>query len=350
MVMSLGHCHPRLVDVVQRQVAELSFTYRFSFRNGPMLELAEELRSISPLADTWCFFNSSGSESVESAIQLALRYWQLRGVPVEDRPDLALAVVPRLDARRALALGLEVARVLRDDPRQAPGRAGAERRHPPAPCTRRGGGVGRARARGRDPAPRSAERRRRRDRAGDGRLGRRDRAAARLHGRAAAHLRPPRRAARVRRDDHRLRSHGGVVRRLPLAGRDAGHHHVREGRDERHRAVLGRARERRGGRAVRAVAGGLPLRAHVLRLPARLRRRGRGDPRDPRRGSRRGVAAQGRAAARAPGCPRGDVAAHRRRARPRAAAGPRARDGSRDAGAAARRRRAASSRPAASAA
>ena len=81
MVMSLGHCHPRLVEVVQRQVAELSFTYRFSFRNGPMLELAEELRGISPLADTWCFFNSSGSESVESAIQLALRYWQLQGKP-----------------------------------------------------------------------------------------------------------------------------------------------------------------------------------------------------------------------------------------------------------------------------
>jgi len=79
MVMSLGHCHPRLVEVVQRQVAELSFTYRFSFRNGPMLELAQELRSVSPLQDTWCFFNSSGSESVESAIQLALRYWQLRG-------------------------------------------------------------------------------------------------------------------------------------------------------------------------------------------------------------------------------------------------------------------------------
>ena len=81
MVMSLGHCHPRLVEVVQRQVAELSFTYRFSFRNGPMLELAEELRSVSPLADTWCFFNSSGSESVESAIQLVRRYWQLRGRP-----------------------------------------------------------------------------------------------------------------------------------------------------------------------------------------------------------------------------------------------------------------------------
>ena len=83
MVMSLGHCHPRLVEVVRRQVAELSFTYRFSFRNGPMLELAEELRLVSPLADTWCFFNSSGSESVESAIQLARRYWQLCGRPAK---------------------------------------------------------------------------------------------------------------------------------------------------------------------------------------------------------------------------------------------------------------------------
>jgi adenosylmethionine-8-amino-7-oxononanoate aminotransferase len=83
MVMSLGHCHPRLVEVVQRQVAELSFTYRFSFRNGPMLELAEELRSVSPLENTWCFFNSSGSESIESAIQLVRRYWQLRGRPAK---------------------------------------------------------------------------------------------------------------------------------------------------------------------------------------------------------------------------------------------------------------------------
>ena len=136
MVMSLGHCHPRLVEVVQRQVAELSFTYRFSFRNGPMLELAQELRSISPLPDTWCFFNSSGSESVESAIQLALRYWQLRGHSGQDRPDLTLAVLPRLDARGALALGLQVALLLRADPGQAPvapvPNADIRRRRPPA--------------------------------------------------------------------------------------------------------------------------------------------------------------------------------------------------------------------------
>ena len=79
MVMSLGHCHPRLVERVKRQVETISFTYRFSFSNEPMVELAGQLREIAPMDDAWCFFNSSGSESVESAIHLALLYWQYRG-------------------------------------------------------------------------------------------------------------------------------------------------------------------------------------------------------------------------------------------------------------------------------
>ena len=40
MVMSVGHCHPRLVEVLQRQAEQLTFTYRFSFSNEPMLELS----------------------------------------------------------------------------------------------------------------------------------------------------------------------------------------------------------------------------------------------------------------------------------------------------------------------
>ena len=54
----------------------------------------------------------------------------------QDRPDLALAFLPRLDARRALALGLEVAGVLRARARQASRGPRAERRHPPAPRRR----------------------------------------------------------------------------------------------------------------------------------------------------------------------------------------------------------------------
>ena len=49
MVMSLGHCHPRLVEAVRRQAAELTFTYRFSFSNEPMIELAGLLREIAPM-------------------------------------------------------------------------------------------------------------------------------------------------------------------------------------------------------------------------------------------------------------------------------------------------------------
>ena len=81
MVMSVGHCHPRLVAALQRQAEQLTFTYRFSFSNEPMLELAELLRSIAPMPDAWAFFNSSGSESVESAINLALLHWRTLGRP-----------------------------------------------------------------------------------------------------------------------------------------------------------------------------------------------------------------------------------------------------------------------------
>ncbi|MGZ4481630.1 MAG: aminotransferase family protein [Gaiellales bacterium] len=81
MVMLLGHSHPRLVEALSRQAAELSFTYRFSFRNEPMLDLAERIARIAPGELEWCFFNSSGSESNESAIHLAVLYWELLGKP-----------------------------------------------------------------------------------------------------------------------------------------------------------------------------------------------------------------------------------------------------------------------------
>ena len=81
MVMTLGHRHPRLVAAAKRQLDALTFSYRFTFSNEPLVELAELMRGVSPMPDGWSFFNSSGSESVESAIHLALLYWQYRGRP-----------------------------------------------------------------------------------------------------------------------------------------------------------------------------------------------------------------------------------------------------------------------------
>jgi len=79
MVLSLGHCHPRLIEVAKRQLAELTYTYRFSFSNERMAELAALIREIAPLRGAWSFFNSSGSESIESAIHMAVLYWQNLG-------------------------------------------------------------------------------------------------------------------------------------------------------------------------------------------------------------------------------------------------------------------------------
>ena len=81
MVMLLGHAHPRLVAALERQARELSFTYRFSFRNQPMVDLARRVAEVAPGDLEWCFFNSSGSEANESAVHLAVLYWELLGKP-----------------------------------------------------------------------------------------------------------------------------------------------------------------------------------------------------------------------------------------------------------------------------
>ena len=44
-----------------------------------MLDLAERIARIAPGDLEWCFFNSSGSEANESALHLAVLYWELQG-------------------------------------------------------------------------------------------------------------------------------------------------------------------------------------------------------------------------------------------------------------------------------
>jgi adenosylmethionine-8-amino-7-oxononanoate aminotransferase len=83
MVMLLGHSHPRVVEAIRSQSAEISYAYRFSFRNEPMLELAERVARHAPGDLEWSFFNSSGSEANESAMHLAVLYWELLGKPAK---------------------------------------------------------------------------------------------------------------------------------------------------------------------------------------------------------------------------------------------------------------------------
>ncbi len=83
MVMLLGHSHPAVIEALQRQSTEINYAYRFSFRNEPMLELAERIAGHAPGELEWSFFNSSGSEANESAMHLAVLYWELLGKPAK---------------------------------------------------------------------------------------------------------------------------------------------------------------------------------------------------------------------------------------------------------------------------
>lgn len=108
MVMSLGHRHPRLLDALRRQSEAITFTYRHTFANEPARELAGLLAEIAPMEAAWSFFNSSGSESVESALHLALLYWRYR-----DQPERTVFIArrPSYHGSTVGALGLSGSRV-----------------------------------------------------------------------------------------------------------------------------------------------------------------------------------------------------------------------------------------------
>ena len=71
-VCSTGHCHPRVVEAIQRQAANLLHMSGTDFYYPTEVELAEKLTQITPgKFAKRVFFTNSGTESVEAAIKLA---------------------------------------------------------------------------------------------------------------------------------------------------------------------------------------------------------------------------------------------------------------------------------------
>jgi len=75
----VGHCHPRIVEAVQKQVAKLDYSMTFQSGNEKSFALAERVTDIAPDGFTKCFFTNSGSESVDTALKIALGYHRARG-------------------------------------------------------------------------------------------------------------------------------------------------------------------------------------------------------------------------------------------------------------------------------
>ena len=75
----LGHCHPKVVEAVQKQVATLDYSIGFQVANNRSFELAERVVDLAPDGFNQCFFTNSGSESVDTALKIALAYHRARG-------------------------------------------------------------------------------------------------------------------------------------------------------------------------------------------------------------------------------------------------------------------------------
>lgn len=75
-VLALGHSHPRLVSVMQRQAAKILHVSNYFFLEE-QVELAEKLKGLSGLDRV--FFCNSGAEANEAAIKLARKYGRKLG-------------------------------------------------------------------------------------------------------------------------------------------------------------------------------------------------------------------------------------------------------------------------------
>jgi len=80
-----GHGHPRIVEAIQTQAAEMDYAPPFGFGHPAAFEVAEMLAAITPAGINHVFFANSGSESVDTALKIALAYQKERGQPSRTR-------------------------------------------------------------------------------------------------------------------------------------------------------------------------------------------------------------------------------------------------------------------------
>jgi hypothetical protein len=80
-VTCLGHAHPRVVEVVQEQVARLPFVHTAFFTTEPQEQLAGRLAERFGDPEALVYFASGGSEANETALKMCWQYWIARGEP-----------------------------------------------------------------------------------------------------------------------------------------------------------------------------------------------------------------------------------------------------------------------------
>lgn len=77
--VNAGHNRPKIVEAIQTQAATLDYAPSFQMAHPRAFELASRLSDLSPEGLDHVFFTNSGSESVETALKMALAYHRAKG-------------------------------------------------------------------------------------------------------------------------------------------------------------------------------------------------------------------------------------------------------------------------------
>ena len=77
--VNAGHCRPKITEAIRSQAGELDYAPAFQLGHPKAFELANRLIDIAPEGMEHVLYTNSGSESVETALKVALAYQRVKG-------------------------------------------------------------------------------------------------------------------------------------------------------------------------------------------------------------------------------------------------------------------------------
>jgi beta-alanine--pyruvate transaminase len=79
--VNAGHCRDSITAAIREQAGTMDYAPPFQMGHPLEFELAQKLAAMLPTGLDRIFFGNSGSEAVDTALKIALAYWQAKGQP-----------------------------------------------------------------------------------------------------------------------------------------------------------------------------------------------------------------------------------------------------------------------------
>jgi beta-alanine--pyruvate transaminase len=79
--VNAGHCREQITAAIREQAGVLDYAPPFQMGHPLAFELAQQIAKMLPAGIDHVFLGNSGSEAVDTALKIALAYWQAKGQP-----------------------------------------------------------------------------------------------------------------------------------------------------------------------------------------------------------------------------------------------------------------------------